>query len=130
MAAKAYAGQGRVRENVRQQRVIGRPVLEALWYIADDFIADSPRAHPSGDHRLIFVGLGLLGAGIGAQDKVRGLAACGKLDQQGGTVDADTISENDRRRSEEHTSELQSLMRISYAVFCLKKKIQTIIKAT
>src|SRR3546814_5448809 len=29
---------------------------------------------------------------------------------------------SDRRRSEEHTSELQSLMRISYAVFCLKKK--------
>src|SRR3546814_6738010 len=28
------------------------------------------------------------------------------------------------RRSEEHTSELQSLMRISYAVFCLTKKIQ------
>src|SRR3546814_1318133 len=28
-----------------------------------------------------------------------------------------------QRRSEEHTSELQSLMRISYAVFCLKKKI-------
>src|SRR3546814_9865697 len=28
----------------------------------------------------------------------------------------------DGRRSEEHTSELQSLMRISYAVFCLKKK--------
>src|SRR3546814_5949872 len=30
------------------------------------------------------------------------------------------------RRSEEHTSELQSLMRISYAVFCLKKKNKTI----
>src|SRR3546814_5456929 len=29
------------------------------------------------------------------------------------------------RRSEEHTSELQSLMRISYAVFCLKKKKHT-----
>src|SRR3546814_16959514 len=29
-------------------------------------------------------------------------------------------------RSEEHTSELQSLMRISYAVFCLKKKTETI----
>src|SRR3546814_10371424 len=28
-------------------------------------------------------------------------------------------------RSEEHTSELQSLMRISYAVFCLKKQINT-----
>src|SRR3546814_7554740 len=31
-----------------------------------------------------------------------------------------------RNRSEEHTSELQSLMRISYAVFCLKKKKQSI----
>src|SRR3546814_9137425 len=31
------------------------------------------------------------------------------------------------RRSEEHTSELQSLMRISYAVFCLKKKKRIII---
>src|SRR3546814_5379018 len=30
--------------------------------------------------------------------------------------------ESIQRRSEEHTSELQSLMRISYAVFCLKKK--------
>src|SRR3546814_9368913 len=30
-----------------------------------------------------------------------------------------------RFRSEEHTSELQSLMRISYAVFCLKKKTHT-----
>src|SRR3546814_5437494 len=36
-------------------------------------------------------------------------------------------AETDRlcRRSEEHTSELQSLMRISYAVFCLKKKNDT-----
>src|SRR3546814_6721572 len=34
-------------------------------------------------------------------------------------------SEHEHRRSEEHTSELQSLMRISYAVFCLKKKKKT-----
>src|SRR3546814_12146944 len=34
----------------------------------------------------------------------------------------ETGSEDVVRRSEEHTSELQSLMRISYAVFCLKKK--------
>src|SRR3546814_7296353 len=34
------------------------------------------------------------------------------------------------RRSEEHTSELQSLMRISYAVFCLKKKKHTYSKQT
>src|SRR3546814_4884864 len=32
------------------------------------------------------------------------------------------LGEQPRDRSEEHTSELQSLMRISYAVFCLKKK--------
>src|SRR3546814_9638337 len=32
------------------------------------------------------------------------------------------IHSRDNDRSEEHTSELQSLMRISYAVFCLKKK--------
>src|SRR3546814_3422250 len=35
------------------------------------------------------------------------------------------IGEDLMSRSEEHTSELQSLMRISYAVFCLKKKKQT-----
>src|SRR3546814_8678148 len=35
-----------------------------------------------------------------------------------------TVSSVPIRRSEEHTSELQSLMRISYAVFCLKKKKQ------
>src|SRR3546814_8884510 len=33
-------------------------------------------------------------------------------------------------RSEEHTSELQSLMRISYAVFCLNKKIKKITQST
>src|SRR3546814_9236062 len=35
---------------------------------------------------------------------------------------ADSEGQALRNRSEEHTSELQSLMRISYAVFCLKKK--------
>src|SRR3546814_9204842 len=40
---------------------------------------------------------------------------------RGDWVDA-PLSANQYKRSEEHTSELQSLMRISYAVFCLKKK--------
>src|SRR3546814_1597625 len=35
---------------------------------------------------------------------------------------ADAVHALQRQRSEEHTSELQSLMRISYAVFCLNKK--------
>src|SRR3546814_10160383 len=40
------------------------------------------------------------------------------LEQTGGGGEVDDLL----RRSEEHTSELQSLMRLSYAVFCLKKK--------
>src|SRR3546814_8130147 len=39
--------------------------------------------------------------------------------------EAASASELAQMRSEEHTSELQSLMRISYAVFCLKKKKHT-----
>src|SRR3546814_5765943 len=42
-----------------------------------------------------------------------------------GSMDLDELlsrRDNINTRSEEHTSELQSLMRISYAVFCLKKK--------
>src|SRR3546814_4106797 len=37
-------------------------------------------------------------------------------------IGIDEREDHDVERSEEHTSELQSLMRISYAVFCLKKK--------
>src|SRR3546814_7029236 len=47
-----------------------------------------------------------------------GLKKCGECRKQF-TVKVGTVFEH---RSEEHTSELQSLMRISYAVFCLKKK--------
>src|SRR3546814_9000386 len=41
------------------------------------------------------------------------------------SLDANGSKPQDFNRSEEHTSELQSLMRISYAVFCLKKKQKT-----
>src|SRR3546814_943630 len=40
-------------------------------------------------------------------------------------ADPDGGRSRHKTRSEEHTSELQSLMRISYAVFCLKKKTKT-----
>src|SRR3546814_8178608 len=55
----------------------------------------------------------------------------GQLDEQsrfrrtahaGHEVGVERLLSFARRRSEEHTFELQSLMRISYAVFCLKKK--------
>src|SRR3546814_8596707 len=40
-------------------------------------------------------------------------------------AEAQKLYQDLNKRSEEHTSELQSLMRISYAVFCLKKKNKT-----
>src|SRR3546814_4109243 len=56
--------------------------------------------------------IGLVGGRMGMK---AGQAVGGKLKSMGG-------SNSGSGRSEEHTSELQSLMRISYAVFCLKKK--------
>src|SRR3546814_2962957 len=56
------------------------------------------------------------------QHPPRGVA----LDQRDAAIDPPRATGgHDDRRSEEHTSELQSLMRISYAVFCLKKKNKT-----
>src|SRR3546814_9923124 len=52
-------------------------------------------------------------------------AARRRADTDGRATDARFPRRRDR--SEEHTSELQSLMRISYAVFCLKKKNNSII---
>src|SRR3546814_5859594 len=54
------------------------------------------------------------------------VAAVLRRDRRGAAAglghDLDDPAARPWRRSEEHTSELQSLMRISYAVFCLKKK--------
>src|SRR3546814_6297052 len=58
---------------------------------------------------------GFLGASRAAVDRLaRGIDRSADLGAQ--------RRHGNRDRSEEHTSELQSLMRISYAVFCLKKK--------
>src|SRR3546814_7798215 len=88
----------------------------------------------------------LLGQRIGSAEWLRGVLTCGALcasalylspgfapipglsepaltDRQFDEVRAQMITPRALGgRSEEHTSELQSLMRISYAVFCLKKK--------
>src|SRR3546814_1202568 len=50
------------------------------------------------------------------------------VDSDASNKAADADAALQELRSEEHTSELQSLMRISYAVFCLKKKTQNITK--
>src|SRR3546814_4006572 len=76
------------------------------------------------DVRLMLAGFGLLlavglvsGVGVGVLSS-RQLARVPEVDVQQASL-GDGVQE---ARSEEHTSELQSLMRISYAVFCLKKK--------
>src|SRR3546814_8921383 len=55
------------------------------------------------------------GHDMGSQVSVEEMATHQSWQENGGT----------RERSEEHTSEIQSLMRTSYAVFCLKKKQST-----
>src|SRR3546814_7366088 len=59
---------------------------------------------------------------------VRGDFSCAAPDgvcAPSATIDDRALAMITADRSEEHTSELQSLMRISYAVFCLKKKKST-----
>src|SRR3546814_5218475 len=63
------------------------------------------------------VDAGVVGDGVAAVDRLEAFAARQRL--------AVALI---AARSEEHTSELQSLMRISYAVFCLKKKKSTLIE--
>src|SRR3546814_6072091 len=88
----------------RRRRRIAHPLAIAAVH-RDDVIDDAP------DHRRAADVAKLFGGGI---DEQHDPAA---VDQQRGN--------RVRLRSEEHTSELQSLMRISYAVFCLKKKKKT-----
>src|SRR3546814_7290790 len=61
----------------------------------------------------------LMEKAVSAEALAHRVGEAGELDAVG-AHDADAAE-----RSEEHTSELQSLMRISYAVFCLKKKKTT-----
>src|SRR3546814_6139836 len=72
--------------------------------------------------------LDLVRARAGGDGRVAGFPPC-LLERRLATERANVVElvdtaadQRDRGRSEEHTSELQSLMRISYAVFCLKKK--------
>src|SRR3546814_10130453 len=73
------------------------------------FRSDVAHRLNDGRFRAVLVGPGL-GRGKGASDRLKAVLAAGHPL----VLDAD--------RSEEHTSELQSLMRNSYAAFCLKKK--------
>src|SRR3546814_2045920 len=63
------------------------------------------------------------GGGVVDENAARGHAGEGPLLAQHHAAQVVVVADAGKhQRSEEHTSELQSLMRISYAVFCLKKK--------
>src|SRR3546814_8936798 len=118
-------------------RHLGRIVLEVVRAVqhAQSSAVGLPGAVQvdEGGHKL-GLGIGMDGAVLGAR-----LAAQGHHGGLPGEVDPELARKGVRhrrtlqlieqgregRRSEEHTSELQSLMRISYAVFCLKKKNKT-----
>src|SRR3546814_10843249 len=71
--------------------------------------------------------LGLGGIELAARSLPVGRRRCTKRRHRSGRQRAefDQLADDGGRRSEEHTSELQSLIRISYAVFCLQKKNTT-----
>src|SRR3546814_9006758 len=91
-----------------------RPESDLLESAMDDF----ERRHLLGDEQHFLAARD--GGGDDVGDRLR-LARPGRpLDDE--RSPAGGLGDDDGLRSEEHTSELQSLMRISYAVFCLKKK--------
>src|SRR3546814_4237106 len=65
--------------------------------------------------------------GVGARSLAECIALQAKEADRYDPAMARLIDNLELLRSEEHTSELQSLMRISYAVFCLKKKTNQIL---
>src|SRR3546814_10578755 len=98
------------------------PWQEALWLELSSLVLQKRLPHA-----LLLVG----GAGVGKRWFARALTAFALCEKPSGYACGSCRSctqlavgshPNAAVRSEEHTSELQSLMRISYAVLCLKKK--------
>src|SRR3546814_1325204 len=94
---------------------IGAPAALPIEHVGDHAV-----------HLVAILGLGELVA-MGLREQARRVLRLVRGRRQEGPVDGiepvhRTVSAQDVGRSEEHTSELQSLMRISYAVFCLNKK--------
>src|SRR3546814_8864178 len=89
------------------------------------FRSRGQQGKPAGNQRTVRHGA------FGAErDRVESIRFCGKYQYWITSAEVQECGKNPKSaverfisgRSEEHTSELQSLMRISYAVFCLKKK--------
>src|SRR3546814_4027331 len=100
-----------MRKDESAARLFGRPLAEGERFVQAE-LARTLRAIAAGGRDAFYTG-------EIAEDIV------GHLRSKGGLHTLDDFAAQRAERSEEHTSELQSLMRISYAVFCLKKKIKT-----
>src|SRR3546814_1601753 len=100
------------------ERLVQRTGARAVWSLGDSFHdADgAARLDPTARARLAALTDRLDWVWI------TGNHDAGMAQAPGGARCADMQVDGIWLRSEEHTSELQSLMRISYAVFCLKKK--------
>src|SRR3546814_6239600 len=101
-------------EQIEPERKAALKVVVGLHFLGDQACAETAQA----GNLLVQLAIGAIG--------YFDLDDVGEFEQRvdlGGVFAQHEIVEHDR--SEEHTSELQSLMRISYAVFCLKKKITT-----
>src|SRR3546814_4432294 len=82
-------------------------------------------AGPVVEHQIVFAdhdARPILGKRVRVDDDNAITFAVGRSDDRCPAPSTGAEGLASRNRSEEHTSELQSLMRISYAVFCLKKK--------
>src|SRR3546814_6039023 len=104
--------------------------MNRLTYVGPQFIVDNEDQYPGRVVRS--AESGLIEQIDGRQINIALMNASGvDVDMNGywatavGDFMASVSATYTYKRSEEHTSELQSLMRISYAVFCLKKKNNT-----
>ena len=96
-ATKYHGGQGGVGQHVLGDARIGRPVFEVAGLVADDLGRDAAFRHPGPEHGDERIGRRLLGAGIGEENHVDGLAAFGEFDDHGGGIDAGTPGRDDGR---------------------------------
>src|SRR3546814_1141139 len=98
--------------DVLKSRAMAERVAQALGLFADTSFFDKMALSPPDPE-----------PGIARDKQLRDAVIEAILDNLSGTLPRDSrVITIAFTRSEEHTSELQSLMRISYAVFCLKKK--------
>src|SRR3546814_6157844 len=93
-------------------------VLREIAERADGLLRRMRQRHRIATARGHDIDIGDTGA-VAGEDQ---LAVIGRPGQAADRVRVHPLLDRVASRSEEHTSELQSLMRISYAVFCLKKK--------